>query len=419
MKHASGNQTQDTDMGTKANQKEHESADSVDLKGKRVFTEQCDSVISSTRSASHSQNTKLEPKRTFDPQESDFSAIGASSSTSHEAELDADAMMQESVWQGIVEQQSLTSYQGADTGLVGDKCKKQKKGIGLLGRLALLSFVALLITELGLSLYGAWQTSAILFALYATAISLGGAWLVRRIYQEAKLLRRLKKQSGVQEDTARLLQSMQMGEAEKLIGRMMAHQSASKTEAYYRMTNEQHNDAEKLILFEQTVLLGFDDEAKKVVSRFAAESALLLAASPLALLDMGIILWRNQAMITRIADIYGIELGYWSRIKLIRGVITNILYAGTSELVADLGTQMLSVEMSGKLSARLAQGLGGGLLTARLGYQAMAFCRPIHFSPKSKPKLSKIHQELLSELKSFSVAAMKKGRNKEFTSIDK
>jgi putative membrane protein len=42
------------------------------------------------------------------------------------------------------------------------------------------------------------------------------------------------------------------------------------------------------------------------------------------------------------------------------------------------------------------------MLTARLGYQAMALCRPIVFREEQRPKLSKVHQELLIELKQFS-----------------
>ncbi|MCD8476386.1 MAG: DUF697 domain-containing protein [Shewanella fodinae] len=38
------------------------------------------------------------------------------------------------------------------------------------------------------------------------------------------------------------------------------------------------------------------------------------------------------------------------------------------------------------------------MLTARLGYQAMALCRPLAFDEKSRPRLSGIHKELLLEL---------------------
>ena len=216
---------------------------------------------------------------------------------------------------------------------------------------------------------------------------------------------------------------MQQGEADKFIGNIITNlpEGIDFTQ-YHDASRDGHNDAEKLILFDEIILNDRDKVAKKIVRRFAQESALLLAASPLAVLDMAIILWRNQRMIVKIAHCYGIELGYWSRIKLIRGVITNIIYAGTSEIATDLGTQLLSVEMSGKLSARLGQGLGGGLLTARLGYQAMALCRPLSFKESSRPRLSGIHKELLLDLKELSSSIFngkvkeKVKCNKDFTS---
>ncbi len=374
-------------------------AEQPTLKGKRVFTQ------GHTQEPVHT-DAEIGGKRAFEPSQCEFEEAP-------EIDFDAkaDAIMAEPEWQAFVSRHSLEADDISEN--------KSANNRSVLARLFVVSLAILVLVELGLSLFSAWQTNLLLFGLYTSVMTLGGAWAIGAIYKELKLLKRLKGQQDIQQDTLRLGQSMQMGEAEKLIGRLTSTLDAERVQAYYQVTNDQHNDAEKLKLYEQTVLSPLDIQAKKVVSRFAAESALLLAASPLALLDMGIILWRNQAMISRIAKIYGIELGYWSRIRLIRGVITNILYAGTSELVADLGTQMLSVEMSGKLSARLAQGLGGGLLTARLGYQAMAACRPIVFDAQSKPKLSKIHQELLSELKSFSMQAIKRQRNKEFTTLDK
>jgi len=196
---------------------------------------------------------------------------------------------------------------------------------------------------------------------------------------------------------------MQIGEAGPFIQSLLEHYPDSQAKrTYLSQVSAEHNDAEKVMLFDELVLSERDELAKKYISRFSAESALLLAASPLAALDMALILWRNQAMISKIAKVYGIELGYWSRIKLIRSIIVNIIYAGTAEVATDLGTQLLSVEMTGKLSARVAQGLGGGLLTARLGYQAMVLCRPIKFNQKNKPKLSQIHQHLLSEIKGLT-----------------
>jgi len=289
----------------------------------------------------------------------------------------------------------------------------------VLAKLSLVGVLGLVVTETLLGLHSAWIESPWLFGLYLTVTSIISLWAGTITVSEWRKLVRLKSVEEAQQTGDRLSMSMQVGEADKFINKLLSQLPKDVDLSRYLSTvNDEHNDAEKLILFDELVLSERDLIAKKYVRRFSQESALLLAASPLALLDMAIILWRNQRMIYKIAECYGIELGYWSRIKLIRGIITNIVYAGTSEIITDLGTQLLSVEMSGKLSARLGQGLGGGLLTARLGYQAMALCRPVSFQDKSRPKLSGIHKELLLDLKDFSASVLTKNasRNKDFTS---
>jgi putative membrane protein len=259
------------------------------------------------------------------------------------------------------------------------------------------------VVQTGLGLRDAWLDSPLLFSFYGVVLGVVSAWAFAGALSEYRKLKRLKHVADTQAAGARLALSMQMGESDDFIDNIVCHYDDSQGLQQFRLSlKDEHNDAEKVLLFEDLVLTERDELAKKVVRRYAAESAILLAASPLAVLDMAIILWRNQGMLRDVARCYGIELGYWSRIKLIRSIIINIIYAGTSELVTDLGTQLLSVEMTGKLSARLAQGLGGGMLTARLGYQAMALCRPIMFREGQRPKLSQVHQELLIELKQFS-----------------
>jgi len=135
------------------------------------------------------------------------------------------------------------------------------------------------------------------------------------------------------------------------------------------------------------------------VARFSTEAVVLVALSPIAIIDMLIILWRNLRMINKISGLYGLKLGYWSRIKLIKQVFVNMVYAGASELIADFGSDMIGADLLGKLSGRLAQGLGAGMLTARLGVKTMQLCRPIPF--ENKPKLAHVRKEMLTTIKSL------------------
>ncbi|MGS0679754.1 TIGR01620 family protein [Shewanella sp. 125m-7] len=291
---------------------------------------------------------------------------------------------------------------------------------GWLGKICLAGIALVVLVETVLSLQAALLQSSWLFGLYTSVTGLVTLWAAKMTFAEWRKLKALKHIEDSQSVGNRLVHSMQMGEADPFIDDIIEKlPKTAQVSRYQQSATAEHNDAEKLSLFDSLVLTERDLAAKKIVRRFAQESALLLAASPLAMLDMAIILWRNQSMINKLAACYGIELGYWSRIKLIRSIIGNIIYAGSSEVITDLGTQLLSVEMSGKLSARLAQGLGGGLLTARLGYQAMALCRPLEFTAQSKPKLSGIHKELLLSLKELSASVLSKTVKAEKSKVHK
>jgi putative membrane protein len=281
----------------------------------------------------------------------------------------------------------------------------------LLAKLSLLAIILLVIVQTVTGLINAFEQSPYLFSFYSMVLTVVISWVAMISIKEWRKLAALKQVSVDQDTGSRLAESMQIGEAQAYIQTLLQRYPDNNAKrAYLSQVSVEHNDAEKVLLFDDLVLSERDELAKQYVARFAAESALLLAASPLAALDMALILWRNQAMISKIAKVYGIELGYWSRIKLIRSIIVNIIYAGTAEVATDLGTQLLSVELTGKLSARVAQGLGGGLLTARLGYQAMSLCRPIQFNSKNKPKLSKIHQHLLAEIKGVTIDALSQSK---------
>ncbi|KAE9536299.1 hypothetical protein A1D25_03380 [Ursidibacter arcticus] len=163
--------------------------------------------------------------------------------------------------------------------------------------------------------------------------------------------------------------------------------------------DEAYNSKEVFYLFSQTVLKPIDDQVKKLISKSAAENALIVAISPLAIVDVLMVAWRNIALVNKITNAYGMELGYISRLKLFKMVLTNMVFAGATEIVTDMGSEFFSQNLTAKLSVRVAQGIGVGLLTARLGIKAMEFCRPIVFQKGERPTLSVVRQELLGVLK--------------------
>ncbi|MDR0807149.1 MAG: YcjF family protein [Enterobacteriaceae bacterium] len=164
--------------------------------------------------------------------------------------------------------------------------------------------------------------------------------------------------------------------------------------------HETQNDREVVLLYAKLVQPVLDQQARREISSSAAESALMIAVSPLAIVDMAFIAWRNLRLINRIANIYGIQLGYFSRIRLFKLVLLNIAFAGASELIREVGMDWISQDITARLSTRAAQGIGAGLLTARLGIKAMELCRPLPWLDNDKPRLGDFRTQLLSQLKS-------------------
>jgi putative membrane protein len=179
--------------------------------------------------------------------------------------------------------------------------------------------------------------------------------------------------------------------------------SPKEQQAWQDALAADHSSSELVQLYSRVVLSKVDEKALNEVAKFSTEAVVLVALSPVAIIDMLIMLSRNLRMINKIAGLYGLKLSYWSRIKLIKQVFVNMAYAGASELVADFGSDMLGAELLGKLSARFAQGLGAGMLTARLGAKTMELCRPIPF--EEKPKLTHVRKKIAQQIKSLLSAS--------------
>lgn len=162
---------------------------------------------------------------------------------------------------------------------------------------------------------------------------------------------------------------------------------------------EGHSAQEVMEIFSQSVLEPLDRQAKKMITKSATENAIIVGISPLAVVDMLFMAWRNIALVNKISRLYGMEMGYFSRLKLFKMVLMNMAFAGVTEIVSDIGMDFFSQNFTAKLSMRAAQGFGVGILTARLGLKAMEFCRPVTFKAEERPKLSAIRQELLTNMK--------------------
>ncbi|WP_394247141.1 YcjF family protein [Vibrio profundi] len=232
----------------------------------------------------------------------------------------------------------------------------------------------------------------------ATIASLGLGAVGKELWK----LRSLRNHFSVQEQSEALISSDSVGKG-KAFCVAIAKQSGVKEESpaydkWLNSINPAHSDAEVLDMYDALVVSEQDSLATKVVSQYATESAALVAVSPLAAADMLLVAWRNFKMIDRLSDIYGVELGYWSRLKLFKLVLINMAAAGASELAVDASMDLMSMDLAGKVSARAGQGLGVGILTARLGIKAMSLLRPIPWKQERAIRLSSIRKQIVAKV---------------------
>jgi putative membrane protein len=234
---------------------------------------------------------------------------------------------------------------------------------------------------------------------------------VGSIATEWRRLYRLRQRADERDEARELMHSHGLGQGrafcEKLAAQAGLDNSHPALQRWKASLHETQNDREVVELYARLVQPVLDAQARREISHSAAESALMIAVSPLALVDMAFIAWRNLRLVNRIAVLYGIELGYYSRIRLFRLVLLNMAFAGASELVREVGIDWMSQDLAARLSARAAQGIGAGLLTARLGIKTMELCRPLPWLEGDKPKLGDFRRELIGKLKNSMVKSDK------------
>ncbi|MGO1626702.1 MAG: YcjF family protein [Halomonadaceae bacterium] len=240
-------------------------------------------------------------------------------------------------------------------------------------------------------------------------IGLGGAAMLRELAR----LKRLKRHDKLRQRLAELPQRSPK-QTQALANQLQTQLKLSDDDphwaAFQRASEPHHSGQDTLTLLDHHLLAPRDREAQRLISRMCGETAVMVAVSPLTLVDMALVAWRNLAMVDRLCRLYGLELGYASRLRLFKTVLHNMAFAGASELATDAGMDMLSLDMTGRLSARAGQGLAVGLLSARLGLRALRLCRPLAFAPEEQPTLGDLRRDLWQQLRRLDAKPGDNGR---------
>lgn len=292
----------------------------------------------------------------------------------------------------------------ADSALDRALSRPRKRRWGLLGALGGAMALGAVEAVDALSsawLYGDWLSGA-WSVLGLGVLGLAGTALGRELLR----LKRLRRHAGLRETVeSRIVEDQVDGKKMlALCDRLRRQMGLSDRDAHwldFKRAHQPHHDArETRSLFSYYVLAPRDARARAIVTRMSGETAMLVAISPLTITDMGLMAWRNLRMIDRLSALYGLELGYASRLSLFKAVLANIAFAGASEIATEASMDLLSMNLAGKLSTRAGQGLASGLLTARLGIRTLNMLRPLPYEDEARPpRIADLRRQLWQQMK--------------------
>ncbi|MHA2939090.1 YcjF family protein [Vibrio sp. RC27] len=302
----------------------------------------------------------------------------------------------------FVEQDSLASEAAlSDVASVIRPSRTRKWGVSLLA----VGFTGLLAWQLTDLVLDAINTKSWLSLGWTGFIAGLSVFGIARLLKEVIALRKLRHHFTLQEQAEALIEQNSVGHAQEFCEKLATNGKDAvdkvKLAEWKNKLHGAHSDAEVFDLYDSIVMKQQDELALETISKYSSESAALVAISPLAIADMLLVAWRNLKMVDDLSEIYGVSLGYWARIRLFKSVLKNMAFAGVTELAIDSGMDMLSTSLASKLSARAGQGIGVGILNARLGVQALTLLRPLPWFPDRNVKLGHVRKQIIGRVKSL------------------
>ncbi|XPV76798.1 MAG: TIGR01620 family protein [Desulfovibrio sp.] len=250
----------------------------------------------------------------------------------------------------------------------------------------------------------------IIFSSLIAAILLPLLWLFLR---ECLALRSLRQTDDLRKEAVTIIKDGGADEVEVYLDKLRNHYKPHKiaSEIQYCAANidYRYEKGDRLLRrVSDGVLARRDKAVQKVITKYSLEAGVLVGMSPLVGLDMIFMGWRNLRMLKEIYALYGVRPGYAVRMRILKGVFTNMALAGATELVTEMSADAIGWSVLSHVSAQLGQAVGASFLTARMGLSAMELVRPLPFYEDEKPKLSDMRGKILSGLRQLGKETEKK-----------
>ncbi len=146
------------------------------------------------------------------------------------------------------------------------------------------------------------------------------------------------------------------------------------TELYAQVeTNSLHSPFESI---KTEIIKPLDKEALSSVYSSAKEVSLFTAFAPGSALDSLAVIFSSMKLMKKVFHIYGYRTNFFTSLFILRKIVENASIAALVEYADDSLNDLLGNTFISKISTKVAQGVGNGVLMLRIGNILIQSARP-------------------------------------------
>lgn len=224
------------------------------------------------------------------------------------------------------------------------------------------------------------------------------------IFRFYKGQRQLAKAEQLREQSALFIRERSHGKADSFITELKSlYEDTIQGDLLIECLNNQPdylNDAEVIEYLSEHFIDRLDQQAYRLIQNESVNIGVLIALSPLAVLDAFVALWRSFKLVNKINKIYGLSLTRIGQWQVFFKIIKMTLLAAGTEAAISTMIDKASTGMTGLVAGSIAQGIGVGIYVSRLGQEAIKQSRPITSNNKPPFGVAVLMEGIMQKVKS-------------------
>ncbi len=282
--------------------------------------------------------------------------------------------------------------------------EKPAKSWGKKALLLLLAITTIIFTwQCYVTLVGLLVSNVILGILFGMLLAFFAVVILVEIFRFNKGQRQLAKAEQLREQSALFTRERSHGKSLTFISELKSlYQDTEQVALLTTCLKNQPdylNDAEVIDYISEHFVSRLDQQAYHLIQNESVNIGVLIAVSPLAVLDALVALWRSFRLVNKINKIYGLSLTRIGQWQVFYKIIKMTLLAAGTEAAISTIIEKTSTGVTGMVAGSVAQGIGVSIYVSRLGQEAIKQSRPITINKKPPFGVAVLIEGIIHKLK--------------------